>query len=246
MLTKIDNSKKTGNSHISILYPGLYLSNNDTGYHSLGRIDHANIEQGVIIKMHPHVNDDILSYFRSGKVKHIDSEGFEEFIIPGRLMLMKAGKIFHHEEAVHENVEGLQIFIRPGKKDAQPEVIFQNLEEVHSNNKWRLIASPYKEKTKLQLSSHTFIYDVKITSSHFLQLPESPKTDLDYLLYVFQGTITVNESIVLSKGESLLISDEDIQFTTESQAELVLFVTDRKSPYYNGGMYSGNKKHSTR
>src|SRR5690554_4235601 len=147
MLHKIDNSKKYGNSHISILAPGFELTDNDSGYYSIGRIDQAHIHPGVVIKMHPHVNDDILSYFRSGKV-------------------------FYHEEAILEEQEGLQIFIRPGEKDAKPEVIFQELEEVHSMNEWRLVASPDREKTPLQLSSQTWIYDMQITPGKTFELPQ--------------------------------------------------------------------------
>lgn len=242
MLKKIDNSKKAGNSHISILYPGLDLSDTDSGYYSIGRIDQANIGSGAVIKMHPHINDDILSYFRRGKVKHTDSEGFEEFITPGRMMLMKAGKIFYHEEAVLETVEGLQIFIRPGQKDSQPEVIFDEFDSIHSKNKWRLIASPDKEKTKLQLSSETYIYDTLLTQENTLSLPEEPKPDIHYLLYVFQGKAIVNATIELGKGESIFISDENITVSTDAQAELVLFTTNTKAAYYEGGMYSGNKK----
>ena len=242
MLKKIDNSKKAGNSHISILYPGLELSETDTGYYSIGRIDHANIHSGAVIKMHPHINDDILSYFRKGKVKHTDSEGFEEYIIPTRLMLMKAGKLFYHEEAILEDNEGLQIFIRPGEKDLKPEVIFEELTEMYPENNWRLIASPDKEKTKLQLSSQTWIYDTEITSGNTMQLPESPKESFAYLLYVYQGSLEVNENIKLSKGESLFITDENISFKTENKANIVLFVTSTKAAYYDGGMYSGNKR----
>lgn len=242
MLKKIDNSKKTGNSHISILYPGLDLTDNDTGYYSIGRIDHANIHSGAVIKMHPHINDEILSYFRKGKVKHTDSEGFEEFIVPTRLMLMKAGKLFYHEEAILEDNEGLQIFIRPGEKDINPEVIFEELAEMYTENKWRLIASPHKEQSKLQFSSQTWIYDTQITTGNKMQLPEYPKPDFGYLLYVYQGSVIINENIILSKGESLFIKDENVGFITESEAVLVLFVTDTNAPYYDGGMYSGHKK----
>lgn len=242
MLKKIDNSKKTGNSHIAILFPGLDLGDSDTGYYSIGRIDQANIQAGAVIKMHPHSNDDILSYFRTGKVKHTDSEDFEEFITPGRLMLMKAGKIFHHEEAVQENVEGLQIFIRPGMRDSRPEVIFQELEPVHSVDQWRLIASPDAARTKLQLSSQTWIYDMQATAGKSFTLPETFGPDFGLLLYVFQGSIAVNTEISLGKGESVFIQDESISFTTTNNAELVLFVTDTTAPYYDGGMYSGNQK----
>ncbi|HAY3508045.1 nuclease PIN [Chryseobacterium artocarpi] len=242
MLKKIDNSKKLGNQHISILYPGLELSDSDTGYYSIGRIDQAHIQGGAVIKMHPHVNDDILSYFRSGKVKHTDSEGFTEYITPTKLMLMKAGKMFYHEEAILEEQEGLQIFIRPGEKDSQPEVIFQELEEVHSINEWRLIASPDKSKTVLELSSQTWIYDMQITPGKVFSLPEEVNKEFHCLLYVFQGSMVVNDNIELGKGESIFIKDEIISFQTSDRAELVLFVTDTKSPYYDGGMYSGNQK----
>src|SRR5690606_9329812 len=109
MLIKIDHSKKAGNSHISILYSGLYLSETDTGYYSISRLDQANTASGVVIKMPPHVDNDILTYFRRGKVKHSDSEGVEELIPPHKLTLMKAGKMFLREESVHDNVEALQI-----------------------------------------------------------------------------------------------------------------------------------------
>jgi len=34
-----------------------------------GRIDHARITPGTLIPMHPHQNDEILTYLRNGKVK---------------------------------------------------------------------------------------------------------------------------------------------------------------------------------
>lgn len=242
MLHKIDNSKKYGNSHISILAPGFELTDNDSGYYSIGRIDQAHIHPGVVIKMHPHVNDDILSYFRSGKVKHTDSEGFTEYITPTKLMLMRAGKLFYHEEAILEEQEGLQIFIRPGEKDAKPEVIFQELEEVHSMNEWRLVASPDREKTPLQLSSQTWIYDMQITPGKTFELPQKFADNFHCLLYAFQGSLTVNGNISLSKGESLFIKEENVSFQTDDRAEIVLFVTDINAPYYDGGMYSGNQR----
>jgi redox-sensitive bicupin YhaK (pirin superfamily) len=70
MMIKTDNSKKAGNKPYQILYPGLSINNSDTGFNTLGRIDHAKFPPGALIAMHPHVNDDILTYLRSGKVKH--------------------------------------------------------------------------------------------------------------------------------------------------------------------------------
>lgn len=243
MIFKIDNSKKVGNPHIKILYPGKAMGSKDTGLASIGRIDHASLPPGSFIAMHPHINDEILSYFRIGKVKHTDSAGFSEYITPSRLMLMKAGKSFFHEEKIlddSEVLEGLQIFIRPKEKDLTPEVQFYELQNVFSENEWRLIAAPSSE-APLQLRSDTWIYDIQITEEKQIELPLLPKKGLTLLLYVFQGSATVNNSLSLSKGESVIIKDEENINIHSLQSEMVLFVTDETSEFFDGGMYSGNQ-----
>jgi redox-sensitive bicupin YhaK (pirin superfamily) len=69
MLTKIDNTIKYGKQHggfgIQILYPGLIRPQlDDSGFSTIGRIDHARITPGTLIPMHPHKNDEILTYVR--------------------------------------------------------------------------------------------------------------------------------------------------------------------------------------
>ncbi|MCA4776484.1 pirin family protein [Empedobacter stercoris] len=241
MIEKIGNDRKVGNSHIKILYPGSIIENsNDSGVASIGRIDHANISGATTIKMHPHINDDILSYFRAGYAVHTDSEGFQAIVSKNKLMLMKAGKLFFHEEAMPEPLEGLQIFIRPKSKDLKPEVVFQDLNEANSVDSWRLLASP-TEQTQLQFSSETWIYDTKLTNGKTIELPDLPTNELTGLLYVFQGNVMLNNDINLQKGESVLFKNEQIDINALETSELVLFFTDENSEYYDGGMYSGNK-----
>jgi len=226
------------------LHPGLAVSKTDTGIGSIGRIDHPEIHGNTVIKMHPHINDEILSYFRTGKAEHSDSEGFVKMIGKNTLMLMKAGRSFYHEEKIigeGEPLEGLQIFIRPGKKDLQPEVIFLDLETVHSENKWRLLASPIAETTFL-FSSQTWLYDMKLLKNTSIPLPELLKDNLTCLLYVFKGEVKVNGDISLEKRESLVIKSEEIIVESKDEdAELVLFVTNEEAEIYDGGMYSGNQ-----
>ena len=107
MIKKIENHKKkefeSGGFRIQILLPGKELENNDTGIGTIGRIDHAKVSLGTLIPMHPHKNDEILTYLRNGKLKHKDSEGLEEKVSNKRLMMMNAGKLFYHEELALEN-----------------------------------------------------------------------------------------------------------------------------------------------
>jgi len=246
MLQKIGISK-IDRGFITILYPGTTVLENETGIGSIGRIDHANFSGDSFIKMHPHVNDEILSYFRSGKSEHKDSEGFVEYIGKERLMLMKAGKLFYHEERMideGEPLEGLQIFIRPGKKDLPPEVHFLELEELHSENKWRLIASP-TEETKFQFSSQTWIYDTKLLQNNKIALPKLARENLTCLLYVFKGNAKIqsetNADISLVAKESVVIKNQEITITANQDTEFVLFVTDEQTEIFKGGMYSGDQ-----
>lgn len=242
MLQKITRSF-TGHGPIQMLYPGTAISGVDSVIGSIGRIDHAQVFGKQHIGMHPHVNDEILSYFRAGKVEHVDSEGYKDMITSRRLMLMKAGKLFYHEELIDgqgEPFEGLQIFIRPGVKDLKPEVIFQDLEQRDSENSWRLLASPASD-TVLRLSSKTWIYDMKLSLGEITGLPDMPEDNLTALLYVYQGAVKVNGSIELVKRESLVVKHEGISIQTETGAELVLFYTAEHAPIFKDGMFSGNK-----
>ncbi|MNU28415.1 Quercetin 2,3-dioxygenase [compost metagenome] len=243
MLQKISKDKFLGHGPIKVLYPGVGISDHDSGIGSIGRIDHPEIHGNTVIPMHPHINDEILSYFRTGKAEHSDSEGFVKMIGGHTLMLMKAGRSFFHEEKIigeGEPMEGLQIFIRPGKKDLKPEVVFLELDDVHSEHKWRLIASPEPESI-LQFSSQTWLYDMKLLKGNNSSIPDLPGANLTALLYVFKGAITVNENISLAKKDSLLIKDEPVSIAASADAELVLFVTDENGAIFKGGMYSGNQ-----
>lgn len=243
MIQKIDKSKFMGHGPIKILYPGASISNLDSGIGSIGRIDHPEIHGNTVISMHPHINDEILSYFRTGKAEHTDSEQFEKTIGGKTLMLMKAGKSFFHEEKIigeGEPMEGLQIFIRPGKKDLKPEVIFLELDNLHSENAWRLLASP-DPATEFQFSSQTWLYDMKLSKGRSSEIPSLPKENLTALLYVFKGSVTVNDSIILDKKDSIVFKDEKISVNASEDAELVLFFTDENAEVFKEGMYSGNK-----
>ncbi len=244
MVQKINRSAFVGRGPIKMLYPGKLLSATDTGIGSIGRIDHPEFRGKTVIPMHPHVNDEILSYFRTGKAEHRDSGGFEKTIGQSTLMLMKAGILFQHEEKIlgaDEVFEGLQIFIRPGRKDLAPEVSFLELETLHSENAWRLLASPNPE-TQFQFSSQTWIYDCKLLQDSRTLLPKLPRSGLSCLLYIFKGQAAINNSMELSKMDSLLIRDEEIQIDAiNGDVELVLFVTDEAAASCDTGMYSGNQ-----
>jgi redox-sensitive bicupin YhaK (pirin superfamily) len=247
MLTKIDNTikygKQRGGFGIQILYPGLIRPQlDDSGFSTIGRIDHARITPGTLIPMHPHKNDEILTYLRSGNVKHLDSEGHTDIISNQRLMMMNAGANFSHEEKVLEKegtLEGLQIFLRPETAGLSPMVQFYQLPDTYSLNRWRKIAGKGSDYP-LQVRSETWIMDLRLEKGQEIVLPDAPAENCAFLFYVFDGKIDVSETISLAIGESVLIEKEDPTFRAVETSDVVLFITQTNAAHFDGGMYSGN------
>lgn len=249
MLIKINNSVKFGKQHggfgIEILYPGIpFPEANDTGIATIGRIDHAIIMPGTLIPMHPHKDDEILTYLRSGKVMHKDSEGLTEVISSQKLMLMNAGARFYHEELTLEEggvLKGLQIFIRPEKSGLEPQVQFHNFEEIFSLGTWRPVAGK-GGNFPLKFRSDTWLYDMRMKKEDKQTLPALPIENASLLLYVFEGEVSINNGDILKTGESLFIQREQPEFKALIESDVVLFITDKNSVYSEAGIYSGNQK----
>ena len=193
MMHKILNNQKIahkrGGFGIEILFPGQAMDTSDTGIATIGRIDHAHILPGTFIPMHPHRDDEILTYTRSGTVQHKDSEGITEIISSKKLMLMNAGSTIYHEELVLEesgDLEGLQIFLRPQKNGLPPRVQFHEFAEAHSLDQWRAVAGKEADQP-LQIRSSTWVYDMRLRQGMRQSLPELSIEQASCLLYVFAG-----------------------------------------------------------
>lgn len=248
MLVKIDNSIKFRKQHggfgIDILYPGhVFPEQQDSGIAGIGRIDQARITPGTVVPMHPHRDDEILTYLRSGEVEHIDSEEKTALISATNLMMMNAGSRLYHEEKVLDSggiLQGLQIFIRPDTEGLQPNVQFYELVEIYSINKWRKLAGK-DQNYPLLMRSSTWIQDLRLTENSEITLPDECSEETVALLYVFNGAVSVN-NITLQSGESIFVENEKPIFRAVQTSDVVLFITNKTSTYYKKGMYSGNQK----
>lgn len=240
---KLDRSMKRGGRRggfgIEVLYPGLALGADDSGIAAIGRIDHARIPAGHVIRMHPHRDDEILTYVRQGGMLHRDTVGDQAEITRSRLMLMNAGHTFEHEEKIPgpQPLECLQIFIRPQAADLGPKVQFHDFGESLSRNSWRLIAGP--RGAPLQLRAEAWIQDAHLAAGTKLALPVRPTSSIARLLYLFAGEARIGRD-VLADGESLILGADEPVVEAHCDADLVLFSTDLTAPSFKGGMFSGN------
>ncbi len=221
--------------------PGVALGRtDDTGFGGLGLIDHARLQPGLVVKMHEHRNDEIISYLRSGRMQHTDSAGRSEVISPDRLMVMNAGAGFSHEEAVlgDDPIEMLQIFVRPEAANMDAGVQFVSLDKTESMNRWRLLAGPVGSAAPSFVRQAIYLYDAHLSAGASIGLPTG--SGFDRWLYVFRGAVSVaHEQAETHTALAISADQTTFEVTASQEADLVLFLVDRLAPFSRAGTMSG-------
>lgn len=241
--TKITPSVKRGDGKsgfgVEIFYPGSVLNGGDSGVGAIGRIDRALIQPGHVIPMHPHKDDEIFTYKRSGRMLHLDTFGNREEVNAHRLMMMNAGHTFQHEEHVigDEPTRALQIFLRPRAGDLEPMVQFHDIEDARSNNAWRLLVAP--GSATFEVRAQAWLRDAHLATGHRLSIPASPTPSFANLLYVFEGEVRIG-GLTIQSGEFFHLGNATDDIEAIDDADLILFTTDTSAPVFKNGMFSGN------
>jgi quercetin 2,3-dioxygenase len=224
---------------ITRIQPGDILEENkDFAFGSLSIIDHAVMKKGLTIKMHEHVNDEILSYVWRGTMHHKDSTGIEVPITTGHLMMMNAGRSFWHEEKVkNDQVEMLQIFVRPYECDLEPTIHFH--EKPIRNRDWYLMVGPEKSKAPLKVRQNIYILDAHLRQGDQLEIPVYQ--GLSPFLYVVDGELAVGDFQI---GKMEAVTDLELPLppiTAVADTTAVLFYVDMNAPVSMEGTISGKR-----
>jgi redox-sensitive bicupin YhaK (pirin superfamily) len=177
----------------------------DPAFGPLSVIDHAHVSVGMVVKMHEHKNDEILSYVLRGTTLHEDSSGHRVTVSANKLMMMNAGKSFWHEESAHdEPVEGLQIFVRPCEADLPAAVSFFDRADGPSEGTWSLVAGPEDGDAPLKFRNAVWLYDIRLHEGQEISVPIA--AGLSPWLYIMDGVVEVGGER-LGKGDA--VSDSD-------------------------------------
>ena len=244
-ITKISPGRMRGDFAqgfgVEILYPGLTLTPDDSGIGPIGRIDRAQVQSGHLIGMHPHKDDEILTYIRGGEMLHRETVGNEKKLDKTRFMMMNAGHTFQHEELMLGNspVRALQIFLRPNASDLEPMVQSHDFREEDSVDNWRLLAGP--RTAPLTVRSDVQVFDARVSKGTQLSLPTAADPRTAILLYVFDGAIDFGD-VAIKTGESAFTRSFDYPLIARSGSDVVLFAFDPEAEVFRGGMFSGNQK----
>ena len=82
--------------------------------------------------------------------------------------------------------------------------------------------------------------DLHLRKGEDVFLPDAPSESAAFIFYAFNGAIRVNENMILTTGESVLIEKEHPVFHALENTDIILFITQTNADHFDGGMYSGN------
>jgi hypothetical protein len=87
--------------------------------------------------------------------------------------------------------------------------------------------------------SASWVDDGRFVKGQTVALPTAAVADATRLLYVFEGSVTV-DGVELTRGESAILPSSTRGLRTLEHSDLVLLSSDERAPVFRGGMFSGN------
>jgi len=172
---------------------------------------------------HPHRDMEILTYVLEGAVKHEDTTGASETLVPGELQHMSAGSGVRHSEMNPSDTEILhllQIWLVPNKLGIPPKYEQKRFPIQDQPNRLHLLASTDARDGSFHLYSDADLLAAKLdpggSVTHTFKLGNG-------WLQVARGSITVAGG-TLKAGDGLQLEGEStITISSETGGEFLLF-----------------------
>jgi redox-sensitive bicupin YhaK (pirin superfamily) len=227
-----------GGFRLHLNMPGQNLPDHDDhGYGPLATVVESFVDPGRRIPMHPHRNEEIISWVPDGVMRHDDRRGDELVTDAEHLMVMNAGTEFWHAEEVLESdppLRMLQMFVRPHGLGLEPDIQHEPIPDPVPGE-WRHLFGPEGTDAPLYVRNAVDLFDCRLAAGASAPLPVVAGRDT--YLYVFEGAVTVGEHDV-GFTESALVTDPregELTVTASEDAVLVAFCVDPDAPVTRQG-----------
>lgn len=173
---------------------------------------------------HPHDNMEIITIPLKGAVEHQDSMGNKGIINAGEIQVMSAGTgIFHSEYNPNKDkeLELLQIWIFPNKRNVTPRYDQQSLVDLEKVNEFYQILSPSSADQGVWIHQQAWFNLGDLSAgwegSYKLNNPES-----GVYIFVIEGEATVAGK-ELSRRDGMGVSEtQEIQISVKSDSKILL------------------------
>ena len=193
------------------------------GFRALRVINEDRVAPATGFGKHPHRDMEILTYVLEGAVRHEDSTGASETLVPGELQHMSAGTGVRHSEmnpSADETLHLLQIWLLPNRLGIPPKYEQKRFTVQEEPNQLHLLASTDARDGSFKIYSDAELLAAKLNAggsvSHTFKLGNG-------WLQVARGTVSVAGG-TLHAGDGLALEGESsITIASRTGAEILLF-----------------------
>ena len=193
------------------------------GFRALRVINEDRVAPATGFPKHPHRDMEILTYVLEGAVRHEDSTGASETLVPGELQHMSAGIGVRHSEtnpSDSETLHLLQIWLLPNRLGIPPKYQQKRFTLQDEPNQLHLLASTDARDGSFKIYSDAELLAAKLNAggsvSHTFKLGNG-------WLQVARGTVSVAGG-TLHAGDGLALEGESsITIASRTGAEILLF-----------------------
>jgi len=179
---------------------------------------------GIDVRPHPHIGLATVTYLFEGEMLHRDSLGSDQFIRPGDVNWMVAGRGIVHSERISEErringqkLHGIQAWVAlPADAESGDPAFYHHPVSAlplieRPGVRMRLIAgNAYGERSAVAVASPTFYLDAQLEAAASIELPDEHE---ERAFYVVDGRVSVNgreyeprQLAVVRPGASVTIS----------------------------------------
>ncbi|MDP9038621.1 MAG: pirin family protein [Acidobacteriota bacterium] len=193
------------------------------GFRALRVINEDHVAPGMGFGKHPHRDMEILTYVLEGSVRHQDSTGASETLVPGELQHMSAGSGVQHSEmnpSPSLPLHLLQIWLLPKRLGIPPKYEQRRFPVQDEPNRLHLLGSLDGRDGSFRLHSDAELLAARLepggATEHIFRQPNG-------WLQVARGELTANGQ-QLYAGDGLEIQAErSLAFTSAAGGEFLLF-----------------------
>lgn len=229
-------TQNQGKFRICFNFPGRAVpGHDDHGYGPLATVVESFLDPGTHIAMHPHRNEEIISWVPNGVMRHSDRDGNDLVTAPSNLMVMNAGSGFWHAEETHDSdppLRMLQIFVRPHSLDLDPGIQHEPLPDA-APNEWRLIFGPKGSEAPCFVRNRARCYDIDLDAGETVDLPTHE--NWHSYVYVFDGGIEIDGQHLDQIESAVSTNPKAHTVTATEQSTLVAFLVDPDAPVTRQG-----------
>jgi redox-sensitive bicupin YhaK (pirin superfamily) len=183
------------------------------------------VKGGYGFGKHPHDNMEIITVVLKGALEHEDSMGHKQAIHDNEVQVMSAGSGLLHSEYNHnkdEDVNLLQIWIFPDKKNIEPRYDQKVFEENDRLNRLQVLVAPIDSNDNgLKINQKAWIYRTRLEKGNTLQLHlHQPENGL--YSFVIEGTAMINGTTVAMRDAVGISGKDHFEIVANENTDLLL------------------------